>query len=62
MPLDRLIHAVLSSDKVLPNRKQEDIQGLIEACDNHADGLFHIAHFAVFCTSDSATAQALCNR
>ena len=30
-------------------------------CDNHADGLFHIAHFAVFCTSDAGTAQALCN-
>ena len=29
VPLDRLIHAVLSSDKVLPNRKQEDIHNLV---------------------------------
>eukprot|EP00093_Oithona_nana_P006301 06301.XXX_51601_49546_1 [CDS] Oithona nana genome sequencing. len=61
VPLDRLIHAVLSSDKVLPNRKQEDIHNLVYNCDNHADGLFHIAHFAVFCTSDAGTAQALIN-
>ena len=61
VPLDRLIHAVLISDKVLPNRQQEDIQDLIEASDTHADCLFHIAHFAVFCTSDATTAQALSN-
>ena len=61
VPLDRLIHAVLSSDKVLPNRTQEDIHDLIEASDTHADRLFHIAHFAVFCTSDADTAQSLTN-
>ena len=61
VPLDRLIHAVLSSDKVLPNRTQEDIHDLIEASDTHADRLFHIAHFAVFCTSDASTAQSLTN-
>ena len=61
VPLDRLIHASLSSDKALPNRTQEDIHDLIEASDTHADRLFHIAHFAVFCTSDAVTAQSLTN-
>ena len=61
VPLDRLIHAVLSSDKALPDRVQDDLSELIDAVDNHADRLFHISHFAVFCTNDSSTAQSLTN-
>ena len=34
---------------------------LIESTDNHADRLFHIAHFAMYCTNDASTAQALTN-
>lgn len=61
VPLDRLIHSILTSDKALPDRLQEDVGNLIEATDNHADRLFHIAHFAMFCTNDSTNAQSLIN-
>ena len=60
-PLDRLIHAILSSDKLHPSRVQDDLSDLIEGTDNHADRLFHIAHFALYCTNDANTAQALTN-
>ena len=61
VPLDRLIHAVLSSDKMLPDRLQDDLSHLIDIVDNHADRIFHISHFAIYCTSDATTAQALTN-
>ena len=53
---------MLSSEKALPDRFQSDLNELIDAADNHADNLFHIAHFATFCTSDAATAQSIINR
>ena len=37
------------------------LSDLIESTDNHADRLFHIAHFAMYCTNDASTAQALTN-
>ena len=60
-PLDRLIHAILSSDKLHPDRLQDDLTKLIESTDSHADRLFHIAHFAMYCTNDASTAQSLTN-
>ena len=60
-PLDRLIHAILSSDKLHPDRLQDDLTELIESTDSHADRLFHIAHFAMYCTNDASTAQSLTN-
>ena len=60
-PLDRLIHAVLSSEKTIPSRTQSDLNQLINEADDHADRMFHIAHFSTFCTSDSNTAQSIIN-
>lgn len=61
VPLDRLIHTVLTSENGLPDRKQQDLNDLVDAADNHADRLFHIAQFATFCTGDSATSQSVTN-
>lgn len=61
VPLDRLIHSILTSDKLLPDRLQQDLSQNIESTDDHSDRLFHIAHFALYCTSDAATAQTLVN-
>ncbi len=59
VPLDKLVHHVLISEKKLPDRLQEDIS--VEAMDDHADHLFHIAQFAKYCTSDLAASQTLEN-
>ena len=58
-PLDNLVHEVLSANKKLENRKQEDIS--VDLMDEHADRLFHIAQFATFCTSDVKASQAIAN-
>ena len=60
-PLDRLIHAVLSSDKSLPDRSSSDLQEVLNLADHHADKMFHVANFCSFCTNDSNTAQSIIN-
>ena len=60
-PLDRLIHAVLSSDKSLPDRSSSDLQEVLNLADHHADKMFHVANFCSFCTNDSTTAQSIIN-
>ena len=52
-PLDDLIHRILNSTVSPPDRLPEDVDDLVDAFDDHADTLFHVAHYTAFCTTDS---------
>ena len=50
--LDDLIHRILNSTVSPPDRLPEDVDDLVDAFDDHADTLFHVAHYTAFCTTD----------
>ena len=52
-PLDDLIHRILNSTVSPPDRLPEDVDDLVDAFDDHADTLFHVAHYTAFCTTDA---------
>ena len=52
-PLDDLIHRILNSTVSPPDRLPEDVDDLVDAFDDHADTLFHVAHYTAFCTTDT---------
>ena len=52
-PLDDLIHRILNSSVSPPDRLPEDVDDLVDAFDDHADTLFHVAHYTAFCTTDA---------
>ena len=52
-PLDDLIHRILNSAVSPPDRLPEDVDDLVDAFDEHADTLFHVAHYTAFCTTDA---------
>ena len=52
-PLDDLIHRILNSTVSPPDRLPEDVDDLVDAFDEHADALFHVAHYTAFCTTDA---------
>jgi hypothetical protein len=52
-PLDDLIHRILNSKVSPPDRLPEDVDDLVDAFDDHADTMFHVAHYTAFCTTDA---------
>ncbi len=58
-PLDELIHRVLNSPVSPPERRPEDVDDGVAAFDEWADLLFHVSHFATFCTNDRRRSRAI---